>query len=346
MGREKETPPNPWEVAAELSALHKTGGCLFPRSELDSPCQSKAIGSHTVPKSMLRRIAQEGHVYQCDKAFQDRLRNKDDSIWQLIGTNRASATPIFCAQHDSELFAPLEQQNFSGTPQQCFLLAYRAFCYELFAKQAFAAAIPILRRLDKGKPIQAQLAAQWDLDAYETGIRAALADAKYEKEAFDAALISKDWSQVRAFILFFGNAPEVLSSAAICPEFDFSGRELQSLEDLSVTLDVLTFSLITAGAGGAFVFSWLCRSDATSRLVAQSLNLLNDVQISHAVFRFVFEFCENHYIKPQWWDSISRSTREAIEQRFKASLRDRESSCLRDDGLRAIDWQVAERRWL
>ena len=346
MGREDQPAQNPWEIAAELGKGRNVGICLYPESN-GSSCGINAIGSHTVAKRMLRQIADDGHVYQCNKTLRDALSSRGTVPWQRVGVNKASATPIFCAKHDSELFVPLEQQDFMGTPQQCFLLAYRALCYELFAKQIAFANLAILRKLDVGKPVWAQMHAQREIDDYETGVKAALTDATNEKERFDAVLRLNDWSQVRAFIIFFREVPEVLCSTAICPDYDFFGREVQSLEDLSATLDLLTVSLVPAGAGGAFVFSWLNTSDGVSRLVAESLAKLDDTQIAHAVFRFVFEFCENHYIKPLWWDALAEPLRLSIGKRMSASVNDfRSPSCLSDDGLRVVDWHVAERRWI
>ena len=32
--------------------------------------------------------------------------------------------------------------------------------------------------------------------------------------------------------------------------------------------------------------------------------------------RFIFEFCENHYLNPPWWDSLDPTIRNAILERF------------------------------
>ena len=52
------------------------------------------------------------------------------------GWRAASTFAGFCDHHDTTTFESLESVPFAGTPQQTFLLAYRAECHEVYQKQA------------------------------------------------------------------------------------------------------------------------------------------------------------------------------------------------------------------
>ena len=101
--------------------------------------------------------------------------------------------------------------------------------------------------------------------------------------------------------------------------------------------------------GGAFIFAWHKSGDAVCRPLAASLDRFSDDELPHAIVRFIFEFCENHYMKPDWWDNATPKDKESLAARFQlsaSSWEPRSSSCLRDDGLRVLSWKIAHRAWV
>jgi len=97
------------------------------------------------------------------------------------------------------------------------------------------------------------------------------------------------------------------------------------------------------------VFAWDSSNDAICRSLATSLDQLSDTDLPHAIVRFIFEFCENHYFNPDWWETADQSVKNALTDRFQVAASawvGRSSGCLRDDGLRAVSWKVTRRDWL
>src|SRR4051794_32205609 len=61
--RQTEQPVQLWD--AELQYQNeKSGTCLYVDAVPGNECGKPAIGSHTVPRSMLSLIAPDGHVYR------------------------------------------------------------------------------------------------------------------------------------------------------------------------------------------------------------------------------------------------------------------------------------------
>jgi|HubBroStandDraft_5_1064220.scaffolds.fasta_scaffold264279_1 hypothetical protein len=59
---------------------------------------------------------------------------------------------------------------------------------------------------------------------------------------------------------------------------------------------------------------------------------------------FVFGFCENIFIAPNWWEGLPAKDQEALRLRMQneASIDLAPSeSCLKDDGLRLVDWEIS-----
>ena len=75
---------------------------------------------------------------------------------------------------------------------------------------------------------------------------------------------------------------------------------------------------------------------------------LSDNQIPHAICRFTFEYFENVFIAPGWWESLDSIAQNVIIDRQItggwSTGDERETSALKDDGLRLVNWRVVSRK--
>jgi hypothetical protein len=347
--RDSQEAVRPWEVDAHFRKRSEKGKCLHVGATVGSICGQPAIGSHTVVRKMLKQIARNGHVYYQGATIQDLEKTQGRLQIKLIGVNDASVLPIFCEPHDSGAFVPLEQAPFTGSKEQCFLLAYRALCLELAKKKHSVNSVPVLKGFDRGKALPEQVKIQTMLSALAEAYEASVRDTETHKQKFDTMLLARDYSQLQGYVITFEGTPEILCAGGLFPECDFAGKPLQYLGDLSKTMEQITFSLIATERGGAFVFAWHDSSDNSCRPLAASLDALPDADLPHAIVRFVFEFCENRYFNPDWWDGADQKTKDALTGRFEiaaSSDKLRATTCLLDDGIRAVSWKVTGRAWL
>lgn len=347
--RQGQAAVKPWEVDAHFRKRSSKGECLHVGATPGSVCGQPAIGSHTVVRKMLKRIARKGHVYHQSATIQDLEKTQGKLQVKLIGVNDASVLPMFCEPHDSGAFSPLEQASFTGSKEQCFLLGYRALCHEFTKKRYNLNSVPVLKGFDRGKALPEQAKIQTLLSAFGKAYEASVRDLEVHKQKFESMLLAGDYSKLQGYLVTFADKPEVLCAGGLFPECDFAGQPLQYLGDFSKTLDQITFSLIATEQDGAFIFVWHMSSDASCRKLAASLDALSDAELPHAIVRFVFEFCENRYFNPDWWDRADQKTRDALMSRFEiaaASDKLRAATCLLDDDIRAVSWKVTGRAWL
>ena len=114
--------------------------CLY------SNCDRKPIKSHTFPRNILeKQIARKtdnGYsVFSTDiKNIISNLQNPRlyRELFYEVNINGAGTMPLFCKEHDSEIFSPIE--TFKPLPtekQYIFLYAYRFFLYH-FSKEKYA----------------------------------------------------------------------------------------------------------------------------------------------------------------------------------------------------------------
>jgi hypothetical protein len=320
--------------------------CLHPEAS-SITCSGKIVRAHTIQRSGgLTRIARQGHVYtHVPRNFLSLAKTDGKPAPRLVGVKEASTFTGFCGAHDSALFRPLETVPFDATIEQCFLLAFRAISKELFAKQAQLEYTQALRKMDQGQPLEMQVIMQRQIAPYIAGVERGLRDMTRLKQEYDAAYAARQSAALSFYVIFMDRVPEFMCSGAVHPEVDFSGNVLQVLSRVP-QVDNVTYSVIGREDEGAVVFAWVGESKAAASLV-RSLDALPDGAIPAALTRFTFEFFENVFYSPDWWESLAGDVQRGLIARAgngtPASWQ-HDPACLKDDGLRPVHWKVLERR--
>ena len=124
-------------------------------------------------------------------------------------------------------------------------------------------------------------------------------------------------------------------SGAYFPESDFQGRFLQDLLSPS-SLDSISINAIAAPSGGFIVFQWFEEAAASQKLMS-SLIELPACQYANAVTIFAFEFSENLFISPAWWNGLDTNTQTSLEARVMNIIHS--SECLIPDNIQYHSWK-------
>lgn len=344
MDRERQEPLKHWEASKKFRKAFSTKYCLAP-APIKTQCSGTIAKAHTVPKSgSLQKIARNGHVYSFIPSLENLNKYGGKLQPELIGINQASTFTGFCSVHDNSIFSKIEGQSFLDSQEQCFLLAYRAICREVYTKRASASLSNLRRDTDRGKPFEQQLAIQGFNFYFDMGVNAGLRDIEHYKTIYDEILLYGDFSSVRAYIIKLDSPPPIMCSAGTFLEQDFEGNQLQDLDNLNVTPQLLNFTSFYGGECGVIVFTWLPECDLVCRPFIDSLRSLPPDRITDGLIRFFFEFCENLHIQPDWWENLSDSRRDALIGRLAASANitsPRNSGCIADDGIRFDNWPIS-----
>lgn len=337
-----------WEAAKVMRDNFSKKICLAPEA-WRTDCSRQIVKAHTVPRSSsLKEIARDGHVYAFDFSVEGLEKNNGIAIPSLRGIGNASTFSGFCSTHDNSIFAPLEKGEFTASQEQCFLLSYRAFTREVYTKRAMADGQEFIRNGDRGKSIVEQQEHQATHYFSNIGISAGVRDNEQRKALFDLILDKRSFESVRAYVIELQSPPPVMLSGSFSPEQDFEGNALQDLGDLTRLPDLISANAFSGGDKGVIVFSWLAEEKASCDL-AQSLSRIPDLQLTDALLRLFLESCENLHMQPEWWEGLSESQRTALINRMDISANPevaRDSSCLRDDGVRVMPWTVQKRYWV
>jgi len=337
----------PRPTFAEVAEDHrrtKQALCLHPNAPTE--CEGKIIKAHTIQRSGgLTRIARNGHVY-AGKADLGALKKTGGVIpFALIGINDASTFTGFCARHDTELFRPIETEPFTASREQLFLFGYRPFCRELYTKLQLQRSEVVRATYDRGLSRREQMMYQTLERAQANSTALAVRDQEKYKREYDQLLLEGDYQRVSGVVVEFDTTPAVLVSAALFPDFDFRGAMLQNFATMQ-RLDTLSYAVVPNESGGMAVFSWVGDQPASEKFV-DSLLGLPDSEIPDALLRFTFEYFENTFIAPEWWERLDEQSRDALARRLNDAadvFKERKADCLVDDGMRVASWKVTAKR--
>ncbi len=345
LDRSREAPLKIHEYIKVMRKFFDKGRCLHPEAD-PTVCVGPIVKAHTIQKNGgLSRIASNGHVYTF---FSEKNLSKDFLISpSLVGIQKASTFTGFCAFHDSTTFAPVETHPFQSIPQHTFLLGYRTLCHEFYKKKMNIDRYQYQQRnIDKGKSPLEQMEIQYQLRYLKDGNIIGLNELAHYKAQYDQVLRTGDFLNISFYVIELSNTPDFLCSSPHMPDYDFAGRTLQDVFDMVNIVDHFTYCLIATHTGGAAVFSWLGKSEAAEQFV-KSLHALSDQEITHALVRFTFEYLENIFVSPTWWDNLDATAQRSLLNRQMAGLPhapDRTANCLKDDGVRVVNWTVSSRK--
>lgn len=320
---------------------HRRAQCMHPNA--GAACSERIINAHSVQRSGgLTRIALRGQVYYFRDSMgyimgADRLLKP-----LLVGCKEASIFPGFCSYHDCETFKPIDTEEFSGTAEQVFLLAYRALCREVLGVQTRSDIVPLLIKMLDGKQ-RAELEEQIKIvTQFQILTDHNLRHSEREKATFDQWLKNREFHRLDHYIIQLDRFPDLLCSAFIQPWVDFEGNVLQQLPIWDGAWQSCSFSIVATNAGGAVVLSWPSGQSSAAVQFAASLNRIADDRVTNAIIRFAFEYSDNVCFAPVWWDRLGVKSRDALTLRFASGIgdNDRIPGCLLDDGIQTADWKV------
>lgn len=309
-------------------------------------CSQQLVAAHSVSRSSsLAAIAENGHVMQFGTSLHSIFKHNGQLVPTLIGINRASTFTGFCHSHDSQTFSLIDQPITLLSLDQIFLAAYRSMCRELFTKTAVSAkaVLEVSRQLDKGKGKDAQQIIQDFNGMRELGLEAGLRDLRKEKSLYDASLLHKDYAGISYYVVTLDHAVPITCAMGFTPEIDFHGNRLQRLDSLSQHADSMTCSILKTTTGTAIIFAWLSETNGACSGLVESLHRLKDHQLPSAIVRLVFEYGENVFFSPSWWNSLDDTAKKTI-MRHANSLTGKPDGALSLDGSLQILWSIVDRK--
>lgn len=153
-------------------------------------CEKNAINSHLIQQNgLLSNIAVKGHLIELKMSDANRWKKEDNPyLFKHLGIKQALSYKVFCNEHDTEIFEPIEKADKDFESYEAFLLfSYRAVCSEIRKKLM---SIEQHNRIISANTLDGKIdkeAVQLVINGNELGIR----DLNFLKEEFEKEIKSK-----------------------------------------------------------------------------------------------------------------------------------------------------------
>ena len=298
--------------------------CMHP--EAPAECSRKYGKAHSVQRSKLNRIADNGHV----------LKVKSDPMTGepgigKIGIRQASTFYGFCNFHDDRLFAPIEKGPLVLNPENALLLAFRGMSIHLYFKRQRSmtdlfSAVP-RQQVPPGILRKDEL--------IRGGLESLLSMAEPIYDKMGNAILQRDFNGVNWFAIIFNTVPDILCSEASMINFGFQGRMVR---ERPVPYDFMTLSLLPyEKKRGIAVFAWYGKCETNENFL-RSLLSLPQSEFPDAIVRFTFRYLGNFFIAPRWWNNLSQHKQKCLTEKVvdRSPLVD-----FTEDGQRYVNWKVS-----
>ncbi|MYM71628.1 hypothetical protein GTP56_05380 [Duganella sp. FT134W] len=320
-GRDKKSRAPIGLLLKDKEQLYRSGFCLHPEASSETCSTAKAIDSHTVQRrGGLDAIAEDGHVYSIKKGFSNVAKNNGRVDMERHGVARASTFPGYCNSHDTTLFKPVETKGAILNDMNGFLLSLRVVAYELASKRAeLRSHIESRDDADCGVSFEQQVTVQSFMHFRQKALERGLADISAYKSKFDEAYLTQNFEDFSLYgVEFDGTLPFVVAGAFM-PEYDFSGKAIQSLR-LDQETSLIALNVTELNGKTWAVFGWYGGPSCAAAKFVDSFKSLPESEKANAVLLASLEYLENIYFKQSWWDSLSEELSSLLHVRIGGGM--------------------------
>jgi hypothetical protein len=326
-----------WAATDTLKRINKRKLCLAAGR---GNCDGKIVEGHTIPRSQLQRIAIDGHVYHVRATPEDLLENDGRFIVGKKGIGDFSVLSFFCAQHDRDIFSPIENEELVFDPLQLSLLHYRAMGSELYKKMnglegARHQTSVLQSRSYKGDREKLEFA-----KVYEFGSELGLRDMGRTFSLCESIICEQQYGRINGLILRFKKIPTIMTVGGFSPKFDYNGQRLQRLGHANATYEQMGLSILDAKERAAVVFTWIADAKVCYEF-AQSLVQQDSMLFTTLAIQTAFEHVENTCMNMKWWDALLSIERQKLLTRMQlggSPFEDRKRGCLQFCGINFDQW--------
>jgi hypothetical protein len=290
----------------KLKQLNKNNQCVYPG------CKNKPIGSHVIAESVLKLLADKSKVLTWERSDDEIIvnairRHEWDQVYKQpksVGIETEVTYPIFCCEHDNDVFEALEKPGFSYEPHQVALLAYRALCYKTWNPNLEKKLGLFLSNKDDETVLR-----NFRLVSLKT-----LLDAR---QKFEDMLTTEDYRQMRWVKRVFRIDPCFACTAAIIPYYGnedvvniASGNTILTLEDVIM----FTFFPEKNLNASICVITWF-KDNLRGERFRESLKLGNpsETEVRNSIITNALGM-SLVYASQAWWDSLTLEQQDTISE--------------------------------
>ncbi len=282
--------------------------CLEPLMQ----CRGRPIRAHSVQNSrILDLLVRKGHVI----GFRRRIDIEKGPVvdFGTVGRHEATTFTGLCADHDRDIFAPIDTKEFDvNDKEQLFLLAYRAVIRGLHA--TMEAAVKVQSGYKRRVALGLSPGDQPSPDGLFAVDRMILAwkTFRYRVDHFDTAFLDGSCDSIIHDVIIFNNQTPTVAASTL-----FSVGKLRNEDDLvGVVLNIVPRN----ESETVVIMSYAAKDATTAR---SEFSRVHNGQVDYQKYeisRTLLNYCENFVISPSYFKGWSDHKREVVREYFTRTI--------------------------
>lgn len=248
-------------------------------------CSKEIIRAHSVQENkLLSRIAVNGKVITKKKSYLP-FDNTDE-----MGKAVASTFTGFCKYHDNQLFMPIEDKPYVGSPLQKFLFAYRAFAYVAH------------KNLEQNKFMET-LADNANIPNPNIYLKCNVAkDTPFLNDLFKECFLKENYSSLITYEITLDYEVSFCVSTSLTLVYDISGKKINNVKDFNKPIHNLFLTIFPMDGKTIMLFSWFKYSNSVYKKWIYQLKSMNQDKMLNYLNQMIINETENFYISPKLWE--------------------------------------------
>jgi hypothetical protein len=329
-----------------MKGIFETKVCLAKPHSPDA-CEGRIIAAHTIPRSQLRKIATNGHVYAVAATAADLARNDGTLSAKKYGIGDFSVLNCFCATHDNNIFTHVEDDPLVFDAHQLTLLYYRTVASEMYRK--VTSYHTILHQIEEQqKKTPKDEAAIEFLKATAAGQLIGIRDIGTAFDRCAKNLFDAKYDDVSALVVHFKKLPSVMTVGSFLPQHDYNAKPLQLIHDFETIAQVVSFNILASQGHAALAMLWLKDHDLIKPL-ADSFIAQDQGRYATLAIQTAFEYLEITCMQPTWWEGEKPVVQNLLLARMQQGgnpFEKRRADCLAFCGVGFDQWDYERHEFL
>lgn len=290
--------------------------CQYP---IKGGCNMPVINSHSIQKAgPLRLLADNSnHVVMLKANFSTKSAPLAEA--KVVGINKATVFNGLCAEHDSQLFAKIENKSLDFKDRETlFLFSYRSVLREVHAKKCqlhLAEQISSIIKEPGGQH------AKFSSSLYGIGVKSGEYWLQQTKNRYDEILLSKKyndnlwlWKKILPYQIGF--------AAATCftPSVDFDGKRINNLKDVDKCPNNMIIIAHPMQGKSVLIACILKEQQAALSSITSKIELSSEKNLELLLSELLLRNSENIVLSNSYWKSIGYQKRKIVVEFFNKTI--------------------------
>lgn len=315
----------------------------------DGNCSNKIIKAHSIQNNrILNQISENGEVLMIGGGLESSSLFNDTKM-QRIGRKRATTFTGFCGKHDTDIFIPIERENYQiGDKEQEFLFAYRALAKEYHTKFTVADMYRKFLQYITAKEYHklSDLLGEQNLLGLEQmqyievvsrdyliGSKDAEDRLNLFKQRMNTFLDDSNFDEIITEVIEFDEEYHIAVSSITYIERDLNGGVVNPMEDFFTQLVPLFITVFPQDGKTYVLLSYFERNKRKYKFIKEQILTQNVKMQKIIISNLIVAYLENWAISPIKWNTLSEKMKRRIYKNFNKTVVAGERSLLYDKNM-------------